>query len=69
MGFFSNLRREAETAVAEHAEQIERGIDKVAGFVDRKTEGQHAQRIEKVAEGAKQATQKVARRAGGPSQR
>ena len=49
----------AGDAVAEHSDQIESGIDKVAGFVDDKTGGKFSDKIEGATGKAKEALSKV----------
>lgn len=49
----------AGDAVAEHGDQIEAGIDKVAGFVDDKTGGKFSDKIEGATGKAKEALSKV----------
>lgn len=49
MGLFDKAKQLAE----EHAEQVEKAMDKVAGLVDDKTGGKYSEKIDKGAEKAK----------------
>ena len=62
MGLFDNLddaARKAKELAAEHSEKIEGGIDKVADVVDDKTGHKHSDKIEKGAEAARKALDKL----------
>lgn len=49
---FKRTAQQAKGAVNEHADQIDKGIDKVAGVVDDKTGGKQTDKIGKVADKA-----------------
>jgi hypothetical protein len=59
MGFLDKLRRNAgplaeraKDAVADNAEKVDAGIDKVADTVDGRTKGKHSDKIDSVADKA-----------------
>jgi MT0933-like antitoxin protein len=55
MSLFDKLRRKSTTAVDEHGDKIEQGIDKGADVADDKTGGQHGDKIDAGAEKSKDA--------------
>jgi hypothetical protein len=59
MGLFDNLKKKATAAVDEHGAQIASGIDKAADLADKQTKGKHGGQIDKGAEAAKNALDKL----------
>lgn len=62
MGFLDKLKGkagQAKEAAADHADQIEDGIDKGAKVIDDKTGGKHTDKIEGAAEKAKDVVDKL----------
>ena len=59
MGLFDKLKKQATTAVDEHGAQIASGIDKAADLADKQTKGKHGGQIDKSAEAAKNALDKL----------
>ncbi|HLT69709.1 MAG TPA: antitoxin [Acidimicrobiales bacterium] len=55
-----DLTDKARGAVGDHADTIEGGIDKAAKFVDEKTKGKYADKIETVQAKAHEAVEKLA---------
>jgi hypothetical protein len=55
-----DLTEKAREAVTDHADTIEGGIDKAAKFVDEKTKGKYADKIETVQAKAHEAVEKLA---------
>lgn len=80
MGFLDKLKKnagpvadKAADAVADNADKVDGGIDKVADVVDDKTKGKHTDKIDKAATQAKGMVDKAEdqaadRKAGGGSQ-
>lgn len=62
MGLFDKLKgktSDLKDAAADHADQIEDGIDKAAGLIDDKTGGKHTDQIDKAAAKAKDVVEKL----------
>lgn len=49
----------AKVVAEEHADQIDDGIDKLAGFVDQRTGGRHTPKIDKAADQARKLVEKL----------
>jgi ABC-type transporter Mla subunit MlaD len=63
MGLFDKLKgvkSKAADVVEDNEEKIEDAIDKAADFVDDKTGGKHTDKIDKAADAAKSAVEKLA---------
>ena len=59
MGILDKFKKQAETLVDKHGEQISKGLDKAAGAVDSKTKGKHTGQIDKGVSAAKSALDKL----------
>jgi hypothetical protein len=57
-----DIRKKAEHVADEHGDKIVDGIDKAAGFAEKKTGGKHTDKIESGAEKAKEAVRKLGKR-------
>ena len=57
---FSSNKDKAQDLVGEHGDSMKDGVDKAADFVDDKTGGKHTDKIEGVAEKAKDGIDKLA---------
>lgn len=55
MGFLDNAKAKLTKAVDDHGDKIEQGLDKVAGTINDKTGGKHADKIDKGVAKAKDA--------------
>jgi antitoxin protein of toxin-antitoxin system len=59
MGILDRFKKQAETMVDKHGDQISKGLDKAAGVVDSKTKGKHTGQIDKGVTAAKNALDKL----------
>ncbi|MGH9024757.1 MAG: antitoxin [Acidimicrobiia bacterium] len=62
MGLFDRFKRAKDKAgdlVEEHGDKVESGIDKAADFADDKTRGKYSKHIDKGADTAKDAIEKL----------
>ena len=59
MGFFDNVRKQAEKAVDQHGDKISKGIDKAAAAASKKTGGKHDDKIAKGVSSTKNALDKL----------
>ena len=55
MSMFDNMKDKVSDLVDQHGEQVGEGIDKVGDFVDEKTGGQYADKVDQGQAGAKDA--------------
>ena len=53
MGFLDDAKKKLSNAVDEHGDKITKGLDKAAGFVDKKTGGKYADKIDSATAKAK----------------
>ena len=51
MSVFDNMKDQVSKQVDEHGEQIGDGVDRAGDFVDEKTGGQHADKVDQRQEG------------------
>lgn len=56
---FDKLKKKATAAVDEHGGQIGQGIDKAAGLADKRTKGKYGGKLDKGADSAKDALDKL----------
>jgi len=56
---FKKTADDAKDAVADHADQIDKGIDKAADLIDDKTGNKHSAQIDKVADKAHEVVDKL----------
>ena len=55
MSMFDNMKDKVSDLVDQHGEQVGEGLDKVGDFVDEKTGGQYADKVDQGQTGAKDA--------------
>ncbi len=55
MSMFDNMKDKASDLVDEHGEQVGEGVDKAGDFVDEKTGGQYADKVDQGQTAAKDA--------------
>jgi hypothetical protein len=55
MSMFDNMKDKVSDLVDQHGEQVGEGLDKVGDFVDEKTGGQYADKVDQGQAGAKDA--------------
>lgn len=54
MSEFRDLEKKAQDYAEEHPEEVDKGIDEVAGFAERETDHQHDQQINRAVDAAEQ---------------
>ena len=55
MGVFDNMKDKATELVDQHGDQVGDGVDKAGDFVDERTGGQYADKVDQGQEGLKNA--------------
>ena len=55
MGVFDNMKDKATEHVDQHGDQVGEGVDKAGDFVDERTGGQYADKVDQGQEGLKSA--------------